>query len=164
MDSRAQALITDLGLTAHPEGGYFREIYRSPLLVQPQDRESPRNALTTIYFLLSSGDISHWHRVAADEVWHYYEGAPLELWIADASWQSHTRELLGTINLAADPAPCAPVKVVTAGQWQAARSTGAYTLVGCSVGPGFDFSDFELLRDLPESTIVQKHPILGQFV
>src|SRR4051812_26624528 len=80
MHKRATELIADLGLQPHPEGGYFRENFRSSRKVQPLDERSPRSALTTIYFLLVKGQHSRWHRVASDEAWHFYEGDPLELW------------------------------------------------------------------------------------
>ena len=79
---RPAALIRDLALVPHPEGGYFGEVYRSPTPVEPGDGRGSRSALTTIYFLLPFGSVSRWHQVLSDEVWHFYEGAPLELWIA----------------------------------------------------------------------------------
>ncbi len=144
MDSHAAHLISSLGLVPHPEGGHFREVYRSASRVQPLDERSERAALTTIYFLLTTGEVSHWHRVASDEVWHYYEGDALELFIADLHFEQLTRRVLGPVGEGAQP-----VHVVPAHSWQAARSMGAYTLVGCTVGPGFDFADFQLLRGLP---------------
>jgi predicted cupin superfamily sugar epimerase len=102
-------------------------------------------ALTTIYFLLAAGERSVWHRVASDEVWHYYEGDALELLTADADFSAVTSRLLGPVAEHHQP-----VHVVPAHTWQAARTAGAYTLAGCTVGPGFDFSDFQMLRDLPQ--------------
>src|SRR5919107_5338063 len=78
---RHRELIAGLALEAHPEGGYYSEVYRSPSVVKPWDGREPRPALTTIYFLLPRGQVSRWHRVQSDEVWHFYEGAPLELWM-----------------------------------------------------------------------------------
>jgi hypothetical protein len=142
-----------LDLRPHPEGGYYREIVRSRLQVQPQDSRPVRAALTSIYFLLTAGDISRWHRVASDEVWHFYEGDALELLTIDQDTQQVEQYVLGAVSLDARPAHAVP-----AGVWQAARSTGAYTLVGCTVGPGFDFADFEILRDVPgESARVTPH-------
>lgn len=140
MNTRAAALITLLDLSPHPEGGYFREVYRSASTVQPADGRTDRPALTTIYFLLAAGDVSRWHRVASDEVWHYYEGDALDLLVADEHLDSVSRRVLGPVGTDASP-----VHVVPAGRWQAARSVGAFTLVGCTVGPGFDFADFELI-------------------
>ena len=118
----------------HPEGGHFVEIFRSP-------------ALTTIFFLLCDGEVSRWHRVrGSDEAWHFYEGAPLELLTAAESFDRVERHALGPVGEGRRP-----VHVVPADRWQAARTTGAYTLVGCSVGPGFDFDRFDLVRDVPDA-------------
>lgn len=144
MHPRAAELIASLHLQPHPEGGFFRQTFRSSAVVQPQDGRGSRAALTTIYFLLTAGDVSVWHRVRSDEVWHYYEGAVLELFTANDSIDSIGCHVLGAWDGARQP-----VHVVPAGQWQAARSTGDYTLVGCTVGPGFEFDDFQLLRELP---------------
>ena len=144
--SRAADLISQLALTPHPEGGHFREIYRSSSRVHPLDGRTERAALTSIYFLLAEGEVSRWHRVAADEVWHFYEGDPLELLTIDAHTQEAERFLLGTVGHDARPA-----HVVPPGVWQAARTTGSYTLVGCTVAPGFEFADFEMLRDVPDT-------------
>jgi predicted cupin superfamily sugar epimerase len=141
MDSRAAHLIRELDLQPHPEGGYFREVFRSAREVQPRDSRPARSALTTIYFLLPEGQHSRWHRVASDEVWHFHEGEPLELFWVDSRGVVH-RELLGGVG-----GSVRPVRVVPAGCWQAARPTGSYALVGCTVGPGFDFDDFEMVDE-----------------
>ena len=161
MDSRAAALIERLGLIPHPEGGHFREIYRSSSRVQPDDSRPARAALTTIYFLLVAGEVSRWHRVSSDEVWHYYEGDLLELLSADPGFESVTRRVLGPVAESVRP-----VQVVAAGDWQAARTTGAFTLVGCTVGPGFDFDDFQMLRQLPDqaAAVERRHPDAAVFV
>ncbi len=161
MDSRAADLLASLRLAPHPEGGYFREVYRSPSSVKPTDGRPERSALTTIYFLLTAGEVSRWHRVASDEVWHHYEGAPLELFTADPGFEAIARHVLGPAGDAARP-----VHTVVADDWQAARSTGAYTLVGCTVGPGFDFADFQMLRDRPPESAAAacRHPDAGPFV
>lgn len=142
MPDRAAQLIAQLQLQPHPEGGHFREVFRAPSHVRPDDGRGQRSALTTIYFLLQAGEVSRLHRVASDEVWHFYEGAPLELWWTEAAFTGVAHKRLGPWGQ-----DTAPVAVVPAGCWQAARSTGAYTLVGCTVAPGFDFSDFTLLVD-----------------
>jgi predicted cupin superfamily sugar epimerase len=144
MHPRAQFLIAKLKLQPHPEGGFYREIHRSSLRVQPQDARPLRSAMTTIYFLLAGDAHSRWHCVTSDEVWHLYEGGPLELRIADP--QLHRTEV---IHLQSVSASNGPVAVVSAGHWQSARPMGDYALVGCTVGPGFEFSDFILLRDSP---------------
>ena len=161
MDARAAQLITSLSLTPHPEGGYFREVYRSAVRVQTARGRGERAALTTIYFLLAEGQVSRWHRVASDEVWHYYEGAALELFAADEGFEAVTRHIVGAAGDSAFP-----VHVIPAGQWQAARSTGAYTLVGCTVAPGFEFADFEMLDPLSRDaqTIRRAHPDAARFI
>jgi predicted cupin superfamily sugar epimerase len=154
LNSRAASLIKELGLLPHPEGGYYRENYRSASQVQTNDDRSERSALTTIYFLLAAGQYSSWHRVLSDEVWHYYEGDPLELFWLDIDGDERVQVLLGTVD--ADGKQY-PVQVVPAGCWQAARTTGSYTLVGCTVGPGFDFADFSLLEEgSEEANIIRR--------
>ena len=145
MHPRATELIETLGLTPHPEGGYFRELFRSATRVVPSDGRGPRAGLTTIYFLLTRDQMSVWHRVRSDEVWHHYEGASLELLLMPETDPIVERFVLGPCNSSA-----APIRWVSAGWWQAARSLGDYTLVGCTVGPGFEYSDFELLADRPD--------------
>ena len=159
MNGRAAELIRSLDLAEHPEGGYFREVFRSSREVL--SGPDKRSALTTIYFLLVAGNHSRWHVVRSDEVWHYYEGDPLELLVVDPDDRTMRRTLLGPAAEAQEP-----VRVVPAEHWQAARSTGAYTLVGCSVGPGFEFADFKLLRDDPEtaSRLRQTIPDLDAFL
>jgi predicted cupin superfamily sugar epimerase len=144
LDNRAALLVDELGLIPHPEGGYYREVYRSVSEVQPGDARLSRSALTTIYFLLTEGEYSRWHRVLSDEVWHYYEGDPLELFWLDLDTDARARAILGPVQ---NDGGQRPVHVVPAGCWQAARSAGAYTLVGCTVSPGFDFADFSLLQE-----------------
>jgi predicted cupin superfamily sugar epimerase len=147
---RAADLIATLDLRPHPEGGFYREVFRSALEVTTTDARGPRAALTTIYFLLADGAVSRWHRVASDEVWHLYEGGPLVLLELDPSGEDVVRYRLGAIGHGAE----APVHTVRAGRWQAARSLAPYTLVGCTVAPGFDFADFRLLADDPERAAV----------
>ncbi|MGJ5175379.1 cupin domain-containing protein [Bradyrhizobium oligotrophicum] len=130
----AADIIARLGLQPHPEGGHFRETFRDPAV-----DASGRAASTLIYFLLARGERSHWHRVDAVETWHYYAGAPLVLRIAGTGQTPQTTTL--GIDLAAGQQPQA---VVPAHAWQAAESTGDWTLVGCTVAPGFRFEGFEL--------------------
>ena len=139
-----QELIRALRLQPHPEGGHYREIHRSTLSVRPEDGRRTRSALTLIYFLLDANGHSRWHRVTSDETWQHVEGAPLELLRIDPAFSECERMLLGPLADGAEP-----VRVIPAGHWQAARSTGAYTLVCCAVGPGFDFADFAMLADHP---------------
>jgi uncharacterized protein len=155
MHSRAAQLIDLLALQPHPEGGFYREVFRSALRVQPEDGRPARDALTLIYFLLVDGGCSRWHRVASDEAWSWVEGDALELLRIDAGLAAFTRE-----RLAAPAEGCEAAAVIAAGDWQAARTTGAYTLVTCAVGPGFDFADFEMLSDLPDlaAEVSRRHP------
>jgi predicted cupin superfamily sugar epimerase len=143
MHARAEELIAELALEPHPEGGYYREIFRSALLISPADGRGARAALTTIYYLLPGGEASRWHRVTSDEVWHFYEGGELELLELDARCDAVSRHRLAPVT--ADT--LAPVRTIPAGHWQAARPLGDYALVGCTVSPGFDFADFTLLAD-----------------
>src|SRR5271155_55738 len=123
-----------LDLKPHPEGGHFRETFRDT-----RQTADGRAASTVIYFLLGRGERSHWHRVDAVEVWHWHAGAPLALEIA-MEHAGKERITLGC-DLAAGERPQA---VVPAHAWQAAQSLGEWTLVGCTVAPGFDFAAFEL--------------------
>ena len=138
----AAELIRALGLAPHPEGGFFREIFRSPAWVDPQDPRGRRSALTAIYFLLAEGQVSRWHAVSSDEVWHVYEGEPLELSLATPSVDAIDRIRLGSTDRG-----LRPVHVVPAGWWQTARPLGDYALCGCTVAPGFDFADFRFLSE-----------------
>jgi len=135
----ARSLIERLGLQPHPEGGWYREIFRSPVRVQTPRGE--RSAITTIYYLLEAGQLSRWHVVQADEIWHFYGGSPLEL----LDYQPERRELTRTVLDSANA-----VGVIAVNEWQAARSLGGFSLVGCTVGPGFDFADFRFVTDLPD--------------
>jgi predicted cupin superfamily sugar epimerase len=133
--STAAAQIVDrLGMRRHPEGGWYAETFRDT------PAEGGRANSTAIYFLLEQGDVSAWHRVRdAVEVWHFYAGAPLELAIFDQAAGRHSHRL--GPDLAAGERPQA---VVPANAWQMAKSLGDWTLVGCTVAPGFEFSSFEL--------------------
>ena len=135
MHPRAQQLIDTLGLLPHPEGGWYRQLYKSEVLVKRTSDGEVRTALTTIYFLLVEGTYSAWHNVQGDEVWHFYEGEPLELLSRATEDEEPLVRVLDDVNR---------VEIVRAHHWQAARPLGAYTLVGCTVGPGFEFADFEL--------------------
>lgn len=148
LPARARALVQTLDLQPHPEGGYYREIFRSSGQVLRQPDGQARSALTSIFFLLPRGAFSRWHRVhAADEAWHHYEGGPIELRVLLPGASQAESWLLGPVDPASPGA--LPVRVVPAGAWQAARPLGDYALAGCSVGPGFDFADFSLAAELP---------------
>ncbi len=130
----AETIIKVLELKRHPEGGWYREVFRAP------DGPSGPGAITSIYFLLTRGDRSHWHRVLeSDEVWNYHGGAPLLL--KQAKQGGPVTELVLGLDITGGQHP---QWTIPAGQWQAAESLGDWTLVGCSVGPAFQFSNFEL--------------------
>jgi predicted cupin superfamily sugar epimerase len=136
----ARAIVARLGLGAHPEGGFYRETFRSPLRLDALPRGAPRAASTAIYFLLPAGTFSALHRVRSDEVWHHYDGDPLVLHTLDDAG-THAELRLGRALDRGER----PQAVVPAGVWQAALPDGdRFALCGCTVAPGFDFADFEL--------------------
>ena len=133
----AASIIGTLGMRRHPEGGWYVQTFRDATA------SNLRGHSTAIYFLLEAGDVSAWHRVKdAAEVWHFYAGAPLEI-AMHGEGGGVTRHRLGP-DL---PAGERPQHVVPAGFWQTARSLGEWTLVGCTVAPGFEFSHFELAAE-----------------
>ena len=127
-------IIQELRLEPHPEGGHYRQTWES-------DETSGGRAFgTSIYFLLKAGEASQWHRIDAAEIWHYYAGAPLVLSMAETEAGPAQDRILGP-DL---DAGAVPQLIVPPNHWQAARSTGDYSLVGCTVSPGFVFDTFEL--------------------
>lgn len=142
MNKRAKELIYQLQLSPHPEGGYYKETSRSVKMVEsPQNREM-RSAVTDIYFLLISNQPSRFHRVIHDEIWNYYEGDPLEIIEIQPDTLRLSKTILGNSGGIARYKHC-----VKGCNWQAEYSIGDYTLVGCTVAPGFDFSDFKFLKE-----------------
>ena len=152
----AAELITRLNLARHPEGGWYRETYRSPAVIPgdllPEGSAGDRSMCTAIYFLLERGDVSALHRIKSDEVWHFYAGAALTVHVITPRGGYYP------LRLGADIAAGESFQaVVPAGYWFGAEvpAAGAYSLVGCTVAPGFDFADFEmgsrdqLLRQFP---------------
>ena len=138
----AEEIIEALALKPHPEGGWYAETWRAD--TEPGQRASG----TAIYFLLKAGERSHWHRVDAAEIWHFHAGAPLKLSIAETDRGPAVAHILGP-DLAKGERP---QRIVPTGHWQAAESTGDWTLVGCTVSPGFEFQGFELAEpdfDIP---------------
>lgn len=127
----ADDVIQKLGLKPHPEGGYYRETYR--------DDEGERGSCTAIYYLLKAGEKSHWHRVDAVEIWHWYAGAALELFISLDEKSVETHRLGANIFNNEEPQGIVPKDA-----WQSARSLGDWTLVGCTVSPAFQFEGFEM--------------------
>jgi len=139
---RAAELIELLKLAPHPEGGHYREIFRSAASVMPGDGRPVRSALTCIDFLLQRGEFSAWHRVASDEAWHWLEGGPLRLWCMPPAL-----DRIVAVDLSAASATSAPRHIVPAGWWQAAEPLRDFAYIGATVGPGFEFADFAFARD-----------------
>ncbi len=143
----AAELIARFGLEPHPEGGWYREVFRSGELLQTS--RGPRAALTSIYFLLEQHQHSRWHVVSSDEIWHHAGGAPLELLVYAPQSSRLQRHVLGPPQDGQEP-----VGIARAGEWQAARSLGAWSLLGCDVAPGFDFEDFSFVASLADHAAV----------
>lgn len=136
--SKIKKLIAKYDLSPHPEGGWYKETYRSSSQLTSPINQQTRSNVTQIYFLLAKGDISRFHKVLHEEIWHFYEGAPLKLYDADS-------ENCQEIVLSAENGMYH--HVIPGGNYQAAESSGEYTLVGCTVAPGFDFADFSFLAE-----------------
>jgi predicted cupin superfamily sugar epimerase len=132
-DHDSDTIIRTLGLQPHPEGGYYAETWRDPGVA------GKRGSGTAIYYLLKQGEISAWHRVDAAEIWHFYAGAPLMLTLSDDG--NTVRNIMLGPDIGSGQRPQA---IVPPRGWQMAQSTGAWTLVGCTVSPAFDFAGFEL--------------------
>ena len=127
----AEEIIAKFGLVPHPEGGHYRETYRAPAT------RNQRSAISLIYYLLKSGEVSAWHKVDAVEIWHYYAGDTLRIQISPDGVQTDDK-WLGTDSGAE------PQVVIPAGAWQTAHPEGRWTLVGCTVAPAFEFEGFRL--------------------
>ena len=162
MHQRAVELVETLALLPHPEGGFYRETFRSTIRVRPDDARRDRSALTTILYLMPRGTFSRWHQVDSDEVWHFLEGDGLDLAEMRAEGgdvQIHrlARSVEGLPGYA---------RTIPAGNWQAARPVGDYALVGCTVGPGFEFDDFRMLSADEDfaATIRTRYPEAADFI
>jgi predicted cupin superfamily sugar epimerase len=175
MHHRAQWLLKHLELLPHPEGGYYRETFRSSLMVFSPRAKANRNAMTHIYYLLAGGQISRFHRVAHDECWMYQEGADLLLHTIDQDINIYRSSRIGSVpeSLSNPPSqretitpPAKPAALIPADTWQAAESTGAYTLVSCIVAPGFEFNDFTVLQQCREEkeNVLKFWPELVRFI
>jgi hypothetical protein len=145
MNERVNLIIKNLGLKKHIEGGYFSETYRSEEILDknclPEKFDGERNLTTSIYFLLTGDDFSAFHKLKADEVWHFYEGSALNIYVIDENGNLKINKLGSSI----DKGESFQI-VVKLGQWFAAgiSKNDSYCLAGCTVSPGFDFKDFEL--------------------
>lgn len=159
MHPRASELLTTLNMRPHPEGGHYVELYRSARRIEVLERKVERSAISAIYFLLAGEAYSRWHRVMSDEMWHYHEGDPIELVMLDQRGLRRVR--LGPVS-----GETRPTVIVPAGTWQTGRTTGAYTLITCTVGPGFEFTDFTLAVDYPDvaARIASAGPDLAGFI
>lgn len=152
----AQDWIDALNLQPHPEGGFFAETYRSSLNISSRDLggsfNGSRSASTAIYFLLRAGDISHFHKIASDELWHFYAGDALDVHIITETGDHEVFKLGSNPENGEQFQACVP-----AGLWfgSCVADGGSYALVGCTVAPGFDFEDFEMAE---RAALVKKHP------
>jgi len=149
-------IIKKLDLQPHPEGGYFKETYRSKLTLSkeelPREFEGGRNACTAIYFLLTSDNFSAFHRIKQDEIWHFYSGSPISLHILTKEG-NYEKQMIGS-NLEKGEIP---QFVVHGGDWFASEveSPNSFALAGCTVSPGFDFSDFEMAS---QESLIKLYP------
>lgn len=145
MEPTVEQIVASLELTPHPEGGFFRETWRSPVQLDkaalPAPFSGPRAAGTSILYLLPQGTFSALHRIASDEIWHFHAGSALAVDVLHADG-GHRRAVCGMALGSGQQPQC----VVPAGAWFGASvvGTGPYALVGCTVSPGFDFADFEM--------------------
>ena len=145
MNPRVSELIELLALEPHFGGGAIGQVFRSTNQVHLPGSLVTRRAMTSAYYLLAAGEYDCWHRLAGDEVWHYIEGATLELFWIEPGGEQCTRALVGKPE-----DESRPVAVVPGGCWQMARTMGAYTLVVCTMGPGFEVEDYQPLKAQPE--------------
>ncbi|MDX1642284.1 MAG: cupin domain-containing protein [Balneolaceae bacterium] len=154
MKSRIAELVETLGLQSHPEGGYYTEVYRSDGLIEAEEDGFPdgRHYSTSIYYLLESGDNSHFHRIKSDEVWHHYEGSPITIHIISST--GSYRKLHVGKNFTDGQKP---QQIVPAHCWFGVTvdEPDSYALCGCTVSPGFDFDDFEMAD---RSVLLKKFP------
>lgn len=143
MPEIADRIIRHLNLSPHPEGGHYRQTWIADIADAANTNEGTRPEGTAILFLLKAGETSRWHRIDAVEIWHYYAGAPLILSMAESGFGPARDFTLGPDVLNGE----SPQLIVPTHHWQAARSTGAYTLVGCTVSPAFRFEGFEMANE-----------------
>lgn len=140
--NNADYWVRHLALMPHPEGGFFREVYRADhQVVHPDIEGGNRNAATAIYYLLRSGDFSAFHRLKSDEVWHFYHGSAIRIYTIDEKGSLLEKNLGPEIHRNEEP-----LVVIPRNTWFAAevKNTGSFALAGCTVSPGFDFADFEM--------------------
>ena len=147
MNKTAQKYIANLDLTPHPEGGYFKEVYRSGEIIEaehlPMRYSKKRNFSTSIYFLLEGNQVSKFHRLKSDEIWHFYDGSPIKIFIITQNGNLQEKILGRNLDNGE-----LPQLVIEKGNWFGAKVTDkkSFSLIGCTVSPGFDFNDFELAK------------------
>ena len=162
MHKDVEQIISQLDLSPHPEGGYYRETYRSELLLGPSclpdNMTGERNCATSIYFLLTSESFSAFHRIKQDETWHFYAGSPIEIHMIEQSGQYNKIEL--GLDFASTIYPQFTVRANT---WFAAhiKEPESYGLAGCTVSPGFDFRDFEMAE---REQLLNRYPMLKDLI
>ncbi|MDR7926878.1 cupin domain-containing protein [Acidithiobacillus thiooxidans] len=141
-----QKIIHQLDLQPHPEGGWYRRNFTSPEMIPTPQGDRP--TLTSIYYMLAENQLSRWHVIPSTELWHFYKGAPLELFIYHTETRHLQKHILGNKLEAGQN-----LQVIVPGKaWQCARSIGDFSLMGCTVTPGFDFKDFQFVLDIPDHT------------
>jgi predicted cupin superfamily sugar epimerase len=153
--STVNQIIENFQLQPHPEGGYFREVYRSEQVVASSTVGAERNTVTHIYFLLARGQLSRFHKVLHDEIWNVYAGSPIRLLRYDGNDVQEVVIGEGRDDFMA---------IIPGGVWQAAESTGDYTLVGCTVAPGFDFADFSFMSAEEGMAFAEQYTKYKKFV
>ncbi len=152
----AKYWVENLDLLPHPEGGFYKEVYRSGESFQPYDFDGERNYSTSIYFLLEKGNVSHFHRIKSDEIWYYHGGDALSVFVI------HKNGELEELKIGPNPDQGEVLQaVVPSGTIFGSKSSGAYSLVGCMVSPGFDFKDFELFKT---SQLLEEYPSHHQII
>lgn len=156
MENKIQSLVTSLNLLPHPEGGFYKEVYRSKNTISKSALENrfsgERSYCTSIYFLLTSANFSGFHKIKQDEIWNFYEGSPLLVHVIDKEGIYTCHEIGMDVSVG-----LSPQLVVPAGSWFASsvKNDNSYTFVGCTVAPGFDFEDFELAE---RSQLIKEYP------
>lgn len=142
--------IKHLNMDTHPEGGYYKEVYRSKKEFVPKEIGAKRNYLTSIYFLIAKGIVSHFHSIQQDELWYYHCGAALSVFVI------HDNGDLEELKIGPNPEKGDVLQaVIPAKRVFGSKSSGEYSLVSCAVAPGFDFADFKLYS---KSELLKKHP------
>ncbi len=159
MNNRVKEIIELYDLSKHPEGGYYKEVYRSDDAVEVDGKK--KSWVTDIYFLLPKDEFSAAHQIKFDEIWHFYEGAPLELIDLAVEESSLSKIILGNGENNAQYKHC-----IKGGHWQAAKSLGEYSFLGCTVAPGFDFEDFKMLRNLTDecTKLIKDFPSIEEYL